>query len=189
MNKRWNVDFWLTFQWFVAQIKYSHHRKYLQGAYFIFCNPLPTSSFGEHNIARMGLQNTTNMWDALMIFWCFLCNTSARMGTSKRTKKKKTKWMNRPPYHRTLLFVFRHEKETNWKEAWRKKRLRFAPSATNPMSDVLKWRALYVDDWDAGDAIRLGIARRNAKRRTGISNTDLCVNNRRVNDLQRPMRL
>ena len=27
MNERWNVDFWLTFQWFVAQIKYSHHRK------------------------------------------------------------------------------------------------------------------------------------------------------------------
>ena len=30
---------------------------------------LPKSLFGEHNMARMGLQNTTNTRDALMIVW------------------------------------------------------------------------------------------------------------------------
>jgi len=30
MNKRWNPDFRLTFQWFVAQIEYSHHWKVLR---------------------------------------------------------------------------------------------------------------------------------------------------------------
>ena len=39
---------------------------------------LPKSSFGKDNIARMGLQNTTNMRYALMIVWCFLCNNIAR---------------------------------------------------------------------------------------------------------------
>ena len=57
------------------------------------------------------------------------------------------------------------------------------------MSDVRKQCARFVDDSDVADAIRLGIARRDAKRRTGVSNTDWCAkNHRRVNDLKRLMR-
>ena len=106
----------------------------------------------------------------------------------RRTKKKRT--LKCTTHTTTGLFVFRHEKETNHgKEAWRQKRLRFAPSATNPMSDVRMRRARFVDDSDVADAIRLGIARRDAKRRTGVSNTEWCAKNlRRANDLQRPMR-
>ena len=79
---------------------------------------LPKSSFGEHNIARMGLQNTTNMRDA----WCssdvffvtilqgwvyktqptcercmrairrFLCNNIARMGLQNTTNMRDASW-------------------------------------------------------------------------------------------------
>ena len=38
-----------------------------------------------NNIARMGLQNTTNMRDALMIVWGFLCSNIARMGLQNTT--------------------------------------------------------------------------------------------------------
>ena len=49
---------------------------------------LPKSSFGKDNIARMGLQNTTNMRYALMIVWCFLCNNIARRITRCRPSRR-----------------------------------------------------------------------------------------------------
>ena len=41
-----------------------------------------------NNIARMGLQNTTNMRDALMIVWGFLCSNIARMGLQNTTNMR-----------------------------------------------------------------------------------------------------
>ena len=55
MNKRWNVDFWLTFQWFVAQIKCSNHRKGPRKRIF---QPLPKSSFGRHKFVFATLLNS-----------------------------------------------------------------------------------------------------------------------------------
>ncbi len=46
MNKRWNPDFRLTFQWFVSQIEYSRPWKVLRKSGFHLLFILPKSSFG-----------------------------------------------------------------------------------------------------------------------------------------------
>jgi len=48
MNKRWNPDFRLTFQWLVAQIEYSRPWKVLRKSRCHLLFILPKSSFGEH---------------------------------------------------------------------------------------------------------------------------------------------
>ncbi len=50
MNKRWNADFRLRFQWFVAQIEYSRPWKVLRKSAFHLLFIVPKSSFGMDKV-------------------------------------------------------------------------------------------------------------------------------------------
>ncbi len=63
MNKRWNPDFRLTFQLFVAQIEYSRPWKVLRKSGFHLLFLLPKDSFGMDNLVTNFQEfGTTNRW-------------------------------------------------------------------------------------------------------------------------------
>jgi hypothetical protein len=79
-NKRWNPDFRLTFQWFVAQIEYSRPWKVLLKSGFHLLFLLPKSSFGRDKIGDSVL------WD-YAISGCPCVNKSAHRRLILETRR------------------------------------------------------------------------------------------------------
>ena len=67
-----------------------------------------------YNIARMGLQNTTNTRDALMIVWCFLCNNIASMGLHWNFTKHNQQMECRCDWSASLVWNYGSRGRVSW---------------------------------------------------------------------------
>jgi len=106
-NKRWNPDFRSTFQWFVAQIEYSHPWKVPRKSGFHLLFLLPKSSFGRgklyaHPNEDFGRRN--KRWNA--------CSLNEDFGSPKLTPNQPFRMCVRNNFQR---FVAQIEYSRPWK--------------------------------------------------------------------------
>ncbi len=77
-NKRWNADFWSTFQWILAQIEYSRPWKVLENPHFVCCQTFQNLRLGS---IKFSLSDSFNGRRIIFMSWkrcqrddCYKCH-------------------------------------------------------------------------------------------------------------------